>query len=138
MPLIPDTLEGALILSLIDFFLSFVVISFIGVVLAGFPWLNRIADWLKAQQHSHAAKPSAAAAPPAAATGSPAPSPMGSGGSDDIPLEDVVAISAVLSALLGEHRILHLAPQQHGAEWLAAGRQAQHHSHAPPPRHGPR
>lgn len=58
MPLIPDTLEGALILSLIDFFLSFVVISFIGVILAGFPWLNRIADWLRAQQHhSHAPPP---------------------------------------------------------------------------------
>lgn len=40
--LVPDTLEGALMLSLIDFFLSFVVIAAIGFVLAAFPWLDRI------------------------------------------------------------------------------------------------
>jgi divalent metal cation (Fe/Co/Zn/Cd) transporter len=31
------------LLSLIDFFLSFVVIAAIGLVLAAFPWLDRIA-----------------------------------------------------------------------------------------------
>ena len=41
--LVPDTLQGALMLSLIDFFLSFVVIAAIGFVLAAFPWLGRIA-----------------------------------------------------------------------------------------------
>lgn len=41
--LVPDTLQGALLLSLIDFFLSFVVIGAIGFVLAAFPWLDRIA-----------------------------------------------------------------------------------------------
>ena len=41
--LVPDTLQGALLLSLIDFFLSFVVIAGIGFVLAAFPWLDRIA-----------------------------------------------------------------------------------------------
>lgn len=41
--LIPDTLQGALMLSLIDFFLSFVVIAAIGFVLAALPWLDRIA-----------------------------------------------------------------------------------------------
>ena len=41
--LVPDTLQGALLLSLIDFFLSFVVIAAIGFVLAAFPWLSRIA-----------------------------------------------------------------------------------------------
>lgn len=39
--IIPDTLEGALILSVIDFFLSFVIISGIGVVVAFLPLLNR-------------------------------------------------------------------------------------------------
>lgn len=38
---IPDTLQGALTLSLIDFFLSFVIISGIGVLLALFPLVNR-------------------------------------------------------------------------------------------------
>jgi divalent metal cation (Fe/Co/Zn/Cd) transporter len=41
--LVPDTLQGALLLSLIDFFLSFVVIAAIGLLLAAFPWLDRIA-----------------------------------------------------------------------------------------------
>jgi hypothetical protein len=38
----PDTLYGALMLSLIDFVASMVMISGIGVVLALFPLLNRI------------------------------------------------------------------------------------------------
>ena len=41
--LIPDTLQGAIMLSLIDFFLSFVVIAGIGLVLAAFPVLRRLA-----------------------------------------------------------------------------------------------
>jgi hypothetical protein len=40
--LIPDTLEGAFMLSVIDFFLSFVMIAGIGIVLAAFPALNRL------------------------------------------------------------------------------------------------
>jgi hypothetical protein len=40
--MIPDTLQGALMLSLIDFFLSIVVILGIGVILALFPYLNRL------------------------------------------------------------------------------------------------
>ena len=38
---IPDSLQGALTLSIIDFFLSFVIISGIGVLLALFPLVNR-------------------------------------------------------------------------------------------------
>lgn len=41
--LVPDTLDGAILLSVIDFFLSFVVIGGIGVLLAAFPALNRLA-----------------------------------------------------------------------------------------------
>jgi hypothetical protein len=40
--LVPDTLQGAILLSLIDFFLSFVVIAAIGLVLAAFPWFVRL------------------------------------------------------------------------------------------------
>lgn len=40
--IVPDTLTGAILLSLIDFFLSFVMISGIGVVLALFPLFNRL------------------------------------------------------------------------------------------------
>ena len=42
--MIPDTLAGAFILSAIDFFLSFIIIAGIGVVLAAFPYLNRLGD----------------------------------------------------------------------------------------------
>lgn len=42
--MIPDTLEGALVLSIIDFFLSFIIIGGIGLVLAMFPYLNRLGD----------------------------------------------------------------------------------------------
>ena len=38
---IPDTLHGAVILSLIDFILSFFIISGIGVILAVLPLVNR-------------------------------------------------------------------------------------------------
>ena len=41
MAVIPDSVYGAVLLSVIDFFLSFVVISFIGFILALFPYLNR-------------------------------------------------------------------------------------------------
>ena len=40
--MIPNTLQGAIILSVIDFFLSFVIIAGIGVILALFPYLNRL------------------------------------------------------------------------------------------------
>ena len=44
--IVPDTLQGALIVSVIDFFLSFVIISGIGVVLSFFPVLNRVAGFI--------------------------------------------------------------------------------------------
>lgn len=42
--MIPDTVNGALILSAIDFFLSFIIIGGIGFVLAAFPYLNRLGE----------------------------------------------------------------------------------------------
>lgn len=44
MTMIPDTLEGALLLSAIDFVLSFVFISFTGVILHFFPLLNKLGE----------------------------------------------------------------------------------------------
>lgn len=126
-PLIPDTLQGALILSVIDFFLSFVVISFIGIVLTGFPLLNRIGDWVTSRARKHKVQKKALA---------PIQTQQPVVG-QDIPIEDVAAIMAAISAMVGEHRILHIEPQQQGAGWLAAGRQAQHQSHVPP-RHNAR
>ena len=44
MTMIPDTLEGALLLSAIDFVLSFVFISLIGVILHFFQLLNKLGE----------------------------------------------------------------------------------------------
>ncbi|NLH83691.1 MAG: hypothetical protein GX458_23015 [Phyllobacteriaceae bacterium] len=40
--IVPDTVTGAVLLSVIDFFLSIVMITGIGVVLALFPLFNRL------------------------------------------------------------------------------------------------
>jgi hypothetical protein len=40
--IVPDSLYGACLLSAIDFFLSIVVITGIGLVLAAFPLLNKL------------------------------------------------------------------------------------------------
>ncbi|MCM8596774.1 OadG family protein [Accumulibacter sp.] len=113
--IVPDTLEGALILSLIDFFLSFVVISFIGFVLAGFPWLNRVFE-----RRSPGAEPLRAGR---------AASPAKLAAQSEIPPEDVAAISAVLAMVVGDHRILHIESHQRGGDWSVAGRLAHHQSH---------
>jgi hypothetical protein len=39
---VPDTMEGAIILSIIDFVLSIVIIWGISLVLYGFPLLNKL------------------------------------------------------------------------------------------------
>ncbi|MBT3066470.1 OadG family transporter subunit [Rhodoferax sp. U11-2br] len=119
--LIPDTLQGALILSLIDFLLSFVIISFIGLLLTGFPLLNRVAAWLDTRRKLDKVKVTTPQAPAPSVT------------SQDTPEEDIAAIMAAVAAVIkGEHHILHIGPTQHGANWVAAGRQAQHGSHQPP------
>ena len=39
---VPDSVEGAIVLSIIDFLLSFVIIWGIGLVLYIFPYLNKL------------------------------------------------------------------------------------------------
>ena len=53
--MILDTVYGAVLLSIIDFFLSFVVIAGIGIVLALFPYLNRLGtiDEKKLRESGH-------------------------------------------------------------------------------------
>jgi hypothetical protein len=118
-PIIPDTLEGALILSVIDFFLSFVVISFIGVVLAGFPLLNRIGALFTKRRARPAAKDEVTpAAQPAEAT-------------TDIPSDHIAAIAAAVAAVMDASRIVRIEPAHPDSRWLSEGRHAQHFSHAP-------
>ncbi len=122
--IVPDTLQGALIISVIDFFLSFVIISGIGVVLALFPLLNRGAKfrWRSRRRAVIVAKTATSQA------GHAAPSDVGIDGQDDI----AAIAAAVLVVMDGApHRILHIEPSHHGAGWLAEGRQSHHGSHRP-------
>jgi hypothetical protein len=110
--IIPDTLDGALILSLIDFFASFVIIAGIGAVLALFPFLNRASRLVPAG-------PSAPARPaPGAASVAQA--------------EDHVTViaAAVYATMSGAHRIVRIEPTHGGEVWAAEGRLAHHGSHA--------
>lgn len=122
-PIVPDSMEGALILSVIDFFLSFVVISFIGIVLASFPWINRVALWISGFKSSAVSIPPAQRQPPTETS----PTVENS----EIPEEHVAAISAAITILVGEHRLLHIEPKQHGGDWRVSGRMEHHHSHLP-------
>ena len=127
--LVPDTLQGALILSFIDFFLSFIIISGIGFVLAAFPLLNHAARLFarapaKDAHAAHAAKPAphAAARAPAAAT-KPAAAPPG----------DIAAIAAAVFAVMDgkPYRIINIEPTAGRSAWVAEGRFAHHGSHTP-------
>ena len=118
--IVPDTLQGAVIISIIDFFLSFVIISGIGVVLAFFPVLNRVAKYLEkatSERRSESTKPAA----PAAQTDH-----------EEADQADIAAISAAIFVIMSDtpHRIIKISPSNHGAAWKAEGRIAQHGSHA--------
>jgi hypothetical protein len=110
--IIPDTIQGALVLSLIDFVASFIIISGIGAVLALFPLLNRIG------RHQEAPAPVAVPRPAPAV-----PAPV----ADEIPIAVIAA--AVHATLAGAHRIVHIQPTHAGEGWVAEGRAAQHSSH---------
>lgn len=113
-PIIPDTLEGALILSVIDFVGSFFIIAAIGVVLAGFPLIGRIAARFEKRE------PAATPAPAVAQTAS----------QDDGEL--VAVLAAAAHATLGRPvRIVRIEPTQVGDAWTAEGRAAHHGSHQP-------
>ena len=50
-----------------------------------------------------------------------------------IPDEDLAAIMAAISAMLGgEHHILNIEPTKQGGGWLVEGLHAQHQSYQPP------
>jgi hypothetical protein len=56
----------------------------------------------------------------------PAPPPIDAGA------DDIAAIAAAVYATIGAHRIVHIEDAPHrGAEWVAEGRLAHHHSHHP-------
>jgi hypothetical protein len=114
---VPDTLHGAFLLSIIDFFLSFIVISFIGFVLAAFPLLNRAGPNLTAKIQQQ---------PPLQDL------------REDVDMtanDHIAAISAAVAAVMGAHRIVRIDQGRHDPAWLAEGRAAQHGSHSHPGSH---
>lgn len=111
-PIIPDTLEGALILSVIDFVGSFFIIAAIGVVLAGFPLIGRVAARFEKREPA-----------PAPAVAQAAPQDDG---------ELVAVLAAAAHATLGRPvRIVRIEPTHVGDAWAAEGRAAHHGSHQP-------
>jgi hypothetical protein len=103
---IPDSVYGAVLLSVIDFFLSFVVISFIGFILALFPCLNRTGALQR---------------PLVAVSVMPA---------RDENTEHVAVIAAAIYAMLGVWRIVHIGEARPAPGWTLEHRVRVHTSHA--------
>ena len=116
--IVPDTMQGALIVSVIDFFLSFLIISGIGFVLSLFPLLNRAARFFGAR------------GPIIAPVGS---KPARHDKPDENALDDIAALTAAVLVFMdgAPHRIIRIEPSQRRAAWVVEGRIAQHGSHAP-------
>jgi hypothetical protein len=123
--IVPDTLQGALIVSVIDFFLSFLIISGIGVILSLFPVLNRLAT-VFGPQPKEAAAPARANKAAAEGKVSTANTTVNTGAPDDI-----AAIAAAVFVLMDgqPHRILNITPSAGRSPWVAEGRIAQHGTH---------
>ncbi len=118
--IVPDTLQGAVIINIIDFFLSFVIISGIGVVLSFFPLLNRVASLTAKKQ-------------PATSPAAKQPAAVLHQADSEAHDDDIAAIAAAVLVIMdgAPHRILHIDPAHHGAGWVAEGRQSHHGSHRP-------
>ncbi len=116
-PIVPDTLNGALVLSLFAFVLTFVVTSLIGLILAAFPFLNRLGPALawKIVRRQPAAEHAREQADCEQA--------------DTAEDYHIAAISAAIATIIGPHRIVHIEPVNHGMRWQADGRAAHHGSH---------
>jgi hypothetical protein len=113
--LVPDTLNGAILISIIDFFLSFIVISFIGVVLAMLPLLNRLASGSQANVQQQTP-------------------PISVRESADVSADHLAVISAAIATIVGAHRILHIEPAHGAGAWQGEVRTAHHSSHQIAPR----
>ena len=120
--IVPDTLQGALIVSIIDFFLSFLIISGIGVVLAAFPLLNKLALLFKSAPATHDAHGNK-------------PAPVSSAAPerkvDQEAQDNIAAIATAVFVVMegAPHRIVNIEPSPQRTAWVAGGRLAQHSSH---------
>ena len=117
--LVPNTLNGAVLVSIIDFFLSFVVISFIGVVMAMLPLLNRLGSGVAANSQRETP-------------------PISVREAVDVSADDLAVISGAIAAIVGAHRIVHIEPAHAGGAWQSEVRAAHHSAHHVEPRPSPR
>src|SRR5512144_601094 len=112
VPLIPASVYVAVLLRIIDFFLSFVVISFIGVVLALFPYLNRTGKALQATPVAVSVMPER-----------------------DVNAEHAAVIAAAIYTMLGaRRRIVGIGEGRPAAGWAFRARTRVAPSRAPRPR----
>ena len=109
---ISDTLNGALVFGIAVFFLALVATSFIALVLAAIPLLNRFG------------------ASPAAKAERSQPAAPAHDQAEIVDEHVAAAISAAVAAVMGAHRIVRIEPVYHGLGWQAEGRAAHHGSHA--------
>ena len=110
--LIPDSVYGAVLLSVIDFFLSFVVISFIGFVLAMFPYINRTGKALQATPVAVSLMPER-----------------------DVDAEHAAVIAAAIYATLGaRRRIVRIGEARPASTWALRARSRLAPSRTPRPR----
>lgn len=96
---IGDNLQGALLISAIDFFLSFVIIGGIGLLLALFPLVNRFARRATEHQPPVAKTAGDARASASITRGQPATAGLHPGLSDQ---ELVIVLTAAAYTALGE------------------------------------
>ncbi len=115
--IVPDTFQGAVIVSIIDFFLSFLIISGIGVVLALFPLLNRVAAFLNGHTPGHG-------------THGRLKDAANAKSAHEDPLLPVAVISAAVTAMLdgAPNRVVSIMPVQ-GTAWVNEARMRQYGSH---------
>lgn len=110
--LIPDSVYGAVLLSVIDFLLSFIVISFIGFVLALFPYLNCMGKALQATPVAVSVMPER-----------------------DVNAEHAAVIAAAIYTMLGaRRRIVRIGDGRPAAGWAFRARTRVAPSRAPRPR----
>lgn len=102
-------------------------LAIIGLISLAY-WAWRISAAIRHRENGSAAVPRAAEAAATVALATPHPGLEAPG--PGAPLEDIAAIAAAVTAMLGAHRIIHLEAVAPG-HWAFEGRWAQQTSHNP-------
>jgi hypothetical protein len=104
---LPDTLQGAIILSVIDFFLSFIIIAGIGVVLALLPLINKLVRPAQDEDELPAA---------------PTPAAVHQANLAAIRAAHIPVIAAAVHAVFRAGHIVRIEGPLQGSSWAGQGR----------------